>query len=148
MEVMFTKECSNFGHIRLQTGQKMVYDTSRISRNFSREMCRSICNTKLIFPKVLGYFLIFCTSHDFILSKTCPNYWNNDHKGIETDNFQNYILRIYFLGNLKKLMTNIFIDFSMKNLSIVACCTILESPKPIFSETGFRFGTTIIVLEK
>ena len=40
MEVMFTKECSNFGYVRLQTGQKMVHDISRISRNFSREMGR------------------------------------------------------------------------------------------------------------
>ena len=38
MEVMFTKECSNFGKIRLQTGPKMIHYISRISRNFSREM--------------------------------------------------------------------------------------------------------------
>ena len=40
MKVIFTKECTNFGQIRLQTGQKMVHDISRIFRNFSREMGR------------------------------------------------------------------------------------------------------------
>ena len=38
VEVTFTTNRTNFGQIRLQTGQKLVHIISRISRNFSREM--------------------------------------------------------------------------------------------------------------
>ena len=40
IEETFTTNCSNFGQIRLQSGQKLVHIISRISRNFSREMGR------------------------------------------------------------------------------------------------------------
>ena len=71
MEVMFTKECSNFGYVRLQTGQKMVHDISRISRNFSREMghffshlarnpkrekCAGLVSCKVAFKNKVGNF--------------------------------------------------------------------------------------------
>ena len=38
MKVIFNANCSNFGQIGLQNGQKLVHLISRISRNFSREM--------------------------------------------------------------------------------------------------------------
>ena len=72
MKVIFNANCSNFGQIGLQCGQKLVHIISRISRNFSREMghffshlarnpkrekCAALHGT---YPSILELTVVFC----------------------------------------------------------------------------------------